>query len=128
MDQKWVRITAGILDIIGAVLYGSGSLGFFIYLFTRPQVPGHDGAVETIFAAVALLGIPVVILAVVGGVHTLKRKKWGWSLAASFALFFHSIVVWGLFALITGVLEWWLLMLVSISDIILTVLSKKQFR
>lgn len=114
MKKTWMPMTAGILDIIcgvfaligGLVLVIVGTVGSGVLMYIGADIPPLVAA--ALFSAIAVPLIIVGILAIVGGVYALQRKKWGLALAGSIAAFFPS----------------WLL---GIAAIVLTILSKNEF-
>jgi hypothetical protein len=144
MNKKWMPITAGILDIIAAVVYGGIPGYVVIWEIYKPlygyPFPGGFG----IFDWMGLVGIPAGILAIIGGVHAIIRKRWWLALAGSVAISIPVLMLWGFLAITQGSAipaialftseaiigtELWLIILVfsGIPAIVLTVLSKKQF-
>lgn len=114
MKKTWMPMTAGILDIIcgafaligGLVLVVVGTVGSGVLMYFGVEIPPFLPV--ALFSAIAAPVIIVGILAIVGGVYALRRKKWGLALAGSIAAFFPS----------------WLL---GIAAIVLTILSKNEF-
>ena len=117
MEKTWMPVVAGILDIVSAAFKLLGVLGVIIAGIVVPLNPYIDpakaagGVPVNVVALLLLAGIPLVIfliLALVGGIYALQRKKWGLALAGSIA------------ALLP-------LSLLGIAAIILTTLSKNEF-
>jgi hypothetical protein len=120
METAWMPKVAGILDIV------AGALGLFFSLmmalwfavfsifFPMGSADFHDFhdfpmALMAIFMIPwAILMFTAGILAIVGGIYTLRRKKWGLALAGSVAAFFGSAPL-------------------GVAAIIFTVLSKNEF-
>jgi hypothetical protein len=117
METAWMPKVAGILDIV------AGSFGLFFSLMMALWFAAfsiflpmgtaefHDFpmAIMAIFMIPwALLIFTAGILAIVGGIYTLRRKKWGLALAASIAAFFGSAPL-------------------GVAAIIFTALSKNEF-
>jgi|SRR4030042_1121084 len=117
MDNTWMPKVAGILDIV------AGAFGLFIILiwalwFTAfsflsrlNTAEFHDfpmAIMAIIFIPMGIFLLAAAILAIVGGIHTLKRKRWGLALAGSIAAFFGSAPL-------------------GVAAIIFTALSKNQF-
>ncbi|MBA7616387.1 hypothetical protein ES703_23683 [subsurface metagenome] len=67
-----MRVTAGILMIIGGLL--GGTLWFSISGYLVPDTLGFIGILIRFLPA---------FLAVIGGIYALKRKHWRWALAGS---------------------------------------------
>jgi hypothetical protein len=85
-----MRITAGILMIIGGFIGGSlwfSFVGNVVSYFTGSLAPLSSS--EAVNIAVVLGGvIPVIgflpmFLAVIGGIYAFKRKHWRWALAGA---------------------------------------------
>ena len=103
MEKTWKPTTAGILSIIsgalgviaGIVIAGLG--GLVAWLLGTIGLPDLSGivlpglhtvlpaALKAIVALVAAIPLVLGIVAIVGGVYALKRKKWGLRLLALFA-------------------------------------------
>lgn len=90
---------AGILDIVAGSL--GLIIGFFVILllaiFTivRPGGAGYLQEFPVVISAFALITLAIFsfiisVLAIVGGVYALRKKKWGLALAGSIAAFFVS--------------------------------------
>lgn len=113
--QTWMPVAAGILDIIcgSATLFVSGLLGVIgtigsaVLNYFPVGIP--PAVVAAIFLALAIPFTLLGILAIVGGIYALQRKKWGLALAGSIAAFFPP--------------KW----ILGIAAIVLTVLSKEEF-
>ena len=104
MNRKWMPIAAGTLTIIGG-------LTFFVFVW---------------FWAFWPLVVPS-IFAIVGGVYAWERRKWPIALAGSisalFTLLFMSTIMRDYRS------EWsWALTLIGIAAVVLTVLSRKEFK
>jgi len=114
MDKTWMPAVAGILAIVsgGLGLIGSyilvilGAVGSAVLSFVEAEIPAFVPGV--VFSAIAIPLFAVSILAIVGGVFALQRKRWRWALAGSVAAFFPC-------------------RLLGIAAIVLTVLARKQF-
>ena len=108
MKKTWMPTTAGILDIISGAFALIGSFGCVVgggIVRFLPEVPRFVPAV-TMAMAVPLL--VVGILAIVGGIYAVKRKRWGWAITGSIVALFPS---WPL----------------GIAAIVFTVLAKNEF-
>lgn len=109
--------TAGILTIVSAVprLAGSifvfifGWLGDGIFSFLWYGVPGIDRGQYPLIAIAAMLIFIASLLALLGGVYSIRGKRWGLTVAGSFC---------------AAVLSW----PVGIPALILTALSRKNFK
>jgi hypothetical protein len=118
MEKTWkptiagiLAIVAGALSFVGLVIAGAG-VGMLMMLGEMGEAELAMGIpadlILGIIVLLAILAICVDILAIVGGIHALRRKKWGLALAGSIAAFFAS---WPL----------------GIAAIVFTVLSKNEF-
>jgi len=113
MKNTWMPTAAGVLSIISGVFRLMGLIGFIVYasggMFT---FTGWTFWFPLNAALILwIITIPVAIsgvLAIVGGIYALQRRKWGLALAGSIAAFFP----FGLLGLIS---------------VILTALSRDQF-
>jgi hypothetical protein len=134
-------VTAGVIDFIG----GIAQLGLFIFWFYilvdaiisyGGHIPADPGPVvfcAIITAPFALLGI----IAIMGGIFTLKRKRWKLALAGSFLAFLPAVVTlicligWDIEFYTEYIVESVLLVLIplilGITAPVLTILSRKQF-
>ena len=105
--RTWKPTTAGILSIIagavgvilGIVLFAvGGAVGGLLGVF---GLPGLGGLVAG-FAAVPLI---VGIVAIVGGIHALGRKRWGLALGGAIcALFPPPVIILGILSIIFVIL------------------------
>jgi len=95
--RTWKPTTAGILSIIAGAVelfcgVGVGSLGGLISSLTG--IPGLG----------AVIGFPLIILgivAIVGGVFSLRRRVWGLALAGAIcSLFMSAVTILGILAII----------------------------
>ena len=116
MEKTWMPMTVGILDIV------SGGLSFIMLALAAIGVaafaaiegiplPVHMGNTALVLVMLVIMAVPLLIaevLAILGGIYVLKRKKWGWALTGSIAAIFCSLVL-------------------GIAAIVLTMLSKNQF-
>ena len=106
--KTWMPTAAGILDIVAGSF---GLISSLIFVFMGgiirvvPDVPPFMGP---LFMGLAGPFIIIGILAIVGGIYTLRRKIWGLALAGSIAAFFGS---WPL----------------GVAAIVFTALSKNEF-
>jgi len=91
MDKTKKPTAAGVLNIIGgafSIIGGLGSLVGFSVIGGAWGIPGM-GAIPG-FAPGVLLGsgifsLIVGVLALIGGIFAVQRKRWGWSLTGSIA-------------------------------------------
>lgn len=117
-------IAAGMLDLIG----GATQLLATIFASIYGIALGAVGGVLILDAIFGFTGI----LAIVGGVYALRRKKWGLAFAASFTAFFPCVLWPFLFSSLIVSISPELLFappsLLGIAAIVLTVLSRKEFK
>lgn len=117
MENTWMPKVAGILDIV------AGSFGIFIsclmvlwlafFYFMAGIAPGGFDDFPMRFTALfmipwAIFVLAAGILAIVGGIYALRKKKWKLALAGSIGAFFGSSPL-------------------GVAAIIFTVMSKSQF-
>ena len=111
MERTGKPIAAGILNIIAgglgilsaiSIMLGLGVLGWFEPFNSEFVLFGF------VLMLVAVLTLPVALLALVGGAFDLQRKHWGWALAGSIA----------------AILAFWPL---GIASTVLTAQSKGEF-
>ena len=87
MERTWKPMVGGILSIIAGVIQLLLGIGFAvgIGLAGSLPIPGFPTG------ALAAFAIPIIILgivALIGGIFALKRKKWGLALAGSICALF----------------------------------------
>jgi hypothetical protein len=86
-------ITAGVLDIIGGVLQAGISAFIVVYLlYAMAGNRGGDNYVGGILIRNLSPFIIPGILAIIGGVFTLKRKRWKLALVGSFMAFLPPVI------------------------------------
>jgi len=121
MEKTWKPTVTGILDIVagafslvGLILLILGIAFFMIASRTGGlNLPGPMPMSLPIVPAALLVAIalPLLIadvLAIIGGIYAIRRKKWGWALTGSIAALFAA---WPL----------------GIAAIVFTVMSQKEF-
>ena len=91
MEKTWRPTTAGILDVVSGVF----ALIWFMMLIIAIIVtsgaayfPGKEaipGFVSGILWSIAIPSLIIGILALIGGIYALQRRKWGLALAGSIA-------------------------------------------
>ena len=94
MKRRWMTILAGICSIVGGIfgiVFGAGAAYFITAL---RLITGFD-ALTGLGAALIVLGI----IALIGGIMTLKRKSWGFGLAGAICALF-PVVPLGVVAII----------------------------
>ncbi|MFC1933891.1 hypothetical protein ACFLWC_02680, partial [Chloroflexota bacterium] len=82
IDKTWKPDVAGILDIVSAVLVYVFSSWVFIVLLMDPSR-------ETLF--IGVISVTVATLALIGGILSLKRKRWIVALVCSVAMFAYIV-------------------------------------
>jgi len=97
VKNTWKPTLAGVLNIVAGVLSLIGVLAIIIAIafignsevfLDALRDAGFSGGVsllQTILAIVAVFVAITAILAVIGGIFALQRKRWGWALAGSIA-------------------------------------------
>ena len=95
MEQTWKPTVAGILDIVSgalALISVLGMINAIIFIENNPHIDitrassGVPVNVMPILWSIAILYLIIAILALIGGVYTLQRKKWGLALTGSIAI------------------------------------------
>jgi hypothetical protein len=93
MGKKWMPITAGILDLIGGVLQAGFSTFVVVYLlYDMAGNRGGDNYVGGILIKSLSPFIIPGILAIIGGVFTLKRRRWKLTLVGSLMAFLPPVI------------------------------------
>lgn len=115
MEKTWMPTAAGILDIVAGALSFVGLTFAFFGILVLGAMEGSGMPTEMpanviliVIVILAIVAIIADILAIVGGIFALQRKKWGLALAGSIAAFLAS---WPL----------------GIAALVFTVLAKKEF-
>jgi len=90
MEKTNKSTTAGILAIIsgaiGLIIAASYFIGFGVTSGCLGIPVGYiPGFVPGLVLGMAIPALIVAILALVGGIYAVQRKKWGWALAGSIA-------------------------------------------
>ena len=111
MNNTWKPIVAGVLDILS----GAFLLGITLFL-----------AIRGIAWIAATLVLPA-ILATVGGVYAMMRRKWPIALAGSISAFLTLLALGAIYYRTSEEIIAWAPVLVGIGAIALSVLSKKEF-
>ncbi len=146
LKRSWTPIIVGVLDIVEAIIYGIGpiALTWLFFALSEPTTRGaesQDGHGLFIFVIIIpffIVGIPVGILAMIGGIYAIKRRKWGLVLAGSIAALFPSAMLLLIFiAYITNpsyLIDYTLINFIVLTPVVfailgfvLTIISKKQF-
>lgn len=94
-EKTWMPLTAGILTIVSAAMKLITAIGAAIGLTI--YTTGSDCSIGISETAI-LIGIMVPflvlgIVALIGGIYALRRKKWGMALAGSIAAFLPSGII-----------------------------------
>ena len=115
MEKTWKPTAAGILTIIsgflGLLIAIALAVGLGIAGTLVGMIPGFPGA--WLLAAVAVPGIILSIVAIVGGIYAIKRSAWGLALAGAICALLFTLPFLG-----------WIL---AILAIIFVSLGKREF-
>jgi hypothetical protein len=94
MNKSWMPTAAGVLNIISAAIRLLVVLGLIIAIIATGNVFVFTGLgfwfPLDVMALLWLITIPLAVtgvLALVGGIYALQRKRWGLALAGSIAAF-----------------------------------------
>jgi len=85
MEKTSKPTVAGILDIISGALGLISAICLFIGIGVVGSQPDVPGFVLGILWGMSFPTAIVGILALVGGIYAVQRKKWGWALTGSIA-------------------------------------------
>jgi len=131
LNKTWLPIAAGILDILGGI-YGIFIGSFFTIMFVSRiyWIPVFD-VQDWIVVGSAIFALATGVIAVLGAICAFRRKRWGLALMGAVAVFFSLAIATVLstplfFRFIHP--EWALFALLGIAAIVLTALSKKEFK
>ncbi len=126
MNKTWKPIVAGAIGIIVGILQAQ-SVMVTLYAI-KVEIGPVDAKAWLLVAILTLLAL----LAIVGGIYHIRRTKWPLAIAGSIAVF----VCFARYAFARG--PWWdrsdvlwievVLLLPGIATIVLTVLSRKEFK
>jgi|GEM_PF-2265649 hypothetical protein len=105
VKKTWMPIAAGILDIVCAIIHCFLIASFISCL---NSVTGRSLTLNECLV-ILIVAAPIVCLEYIGGVYALARKRWGLALATS----------------IVALIFCWFL---GIPSLILTILSKNEFK
>ena len=125
MNKKWMPIVAGILDIISGALQLGGSLSAIGLIISRGWSIAGINPLSLIFT---LPWIGTGVVAILGGIYIIQRKKWNLAFWGAFAAFIPLGVLVTFYSLMFNQPAWALILLLGIAAIVLTVLSKKEFK
>ena len=94
-------LISGVLGILGTISYliGLGEAGSY---FGKGEIPPF---VPSIIFEIPILSLIIALVALIGGVLALQRKRWGWSLICSVAAIL-SFILLGLPAIFLIALAW----------------------
>ena len=113
MRNVWMPASAGTLDIETGILgevIGLLLCWACIILSSQPYLLGvsYPSFVIGLIGFTGVLDLVLGTLAIIGGIHAVRRNNWSWALTGSIAAFF---TLWPL----------------GIAAIVFTALSKKEF-
>ncbi len=86
MNRRWMTIIAGICSIAGGIIGIVTGAGTAFFITTLRMLTGFDW-LTGMGAAFIVLGI----IALIGGIMTLKRKAWGFALAGAVCALFPAV-------------------------------------
>ena len=110
MNKKWMPITTGVINIIVGIF----QVPFTIFgIFLIGVETGPLGTQENIYIAIMFL---LALLAIMGGIYHIFRTKWPLAIVGSTAT---SIILY---------LASEFFVILGIAAIVLTVLSKREFK
>ncbi len=128
MNRKWMPITAGVIGIIVGIF--QVPFIWFILAMTQLEMGSIGTRTWLVIAALTIF----TIFAIVGGIYHIRRTKWPLAMAGSIAVFF-CLNLFNLQQVVTLYYRpseiYWpdvVFPLLGIAVIVLTVLSKKEFR
>jgi hypothetical protein len=105
MEKTKKPTVAGIFNIITGALGIIGAIGMFIGFSVVGGgwgIPGMEAIPAFVPGIILWTAIPsllIAVLALVGGIFAVQRKRWGWALAGSIAAIF-SLIFLGIPAVI----------------------------
>ena len=125
MNRKWMPIAAGILGIIVGGLQVLYTILTFLGIILEGRLSFLGGILPTMMALFAFF-------AIAGGINHLKRTRWPLAMAGSIAVFFcfAQLLFPRLISSSRSEIHWIevVLLLPGIAAIVLTMLSRKQFK
>ena len=141
MNRKWMPIAAGILEILAGFVFLASAYFVFSMLYIEVQRPWEDPSFfNWIWWMTPFIGCILSIMALVGGVFALLRRRWRLALTGAIAtipLFlvaqFGARFLFGDLAANLTLLSFRLVYLVlppllSVAIITLLILSKREFK
>ena len=115
MNRKWMPKATGILDILSGISGAYYCMNFVL---------SHKSWVVIFILPLAA----TAIYAIRGGVYALKKREWRRALIGSISAVFTLLILgWGYY-IETKEMIYWIPSLVGIAAIVLTVLSRKEFK
>ncbi len=93
MEKTWKPMVAGILDIVTGAFALLSVIGLaigIVVIGSEVVGPGVPDFVTTILWILAIPFLIIGVLAIIGGIYSIQRKKWGIALAGTIA----STVFW----------------------------------
>ena len=118
-------IAAGVLDIV------SGALQLWVALYALRHFVLKGWGIAGLNLLTLIIALPCFltgVVAILGGLYAIRSNKGNiaylGAIAAFVPLTIPSLFLYGL----EGNLTWWFIMLIGIAAIVLTVLSKKEFK
>jgi hypothetical protein len=106
MEKTKKPTVAGVLDIItgafGIVVAISMFIGFYVVGgdWGLPGMEEIPGFVPGLILAMGVRALLTGVLALIGGIFAVQRRRWGWALAGSIAAIFSSLFPLGVIATI----------------------------
>jgi hypothetical protein len=100
-EKTWMPLTAGILTIVAAAIKLITAIGAAIGLAVYATGSHYSIGISETAILIGVM-VPFLILGVValiGGIYAIRRKKWGMALAGSIAAFLPSGIL-GIVAII----------------------------
>jgi membrane protease YdiL (CAAX protease family) len=86
MNRRWMTIIAGICSIVGGIFGIAAGAGAAYWITALRLITGFD-ALTGLGAALIALGI----IAIIGGIMTLKRKVWPFALVGAICALFPAV-------------------------------------
>jgi hypothetical protein len=124
LNKKWMPIAAGILDII------SGTLQLWVALYALRHFVLKGLGIAGFNLLTLIIALPCFftgVVAIIGGIYIIQRKKryivYLGALAAFIPLIIPSLFLYGL----EGNPIWWCIMLIGIGAIVLSLRAEKEF-
>ena len=98
MQKTWKPITAGIINIVAGVIAAIGFVALLIGGFVTSNPAVFRGNIPPVNVPAICFGLSVPsliigVLAILGGVYALQRKRWGLALTGSIVVIFSSFIL-----------------------------------